>query len=91
MLYCPKCAGESSVLRSFDDVRTVSRLRRCKRCGYAFTTTEIINVDMQSFVEVHAQKVKDEQKRGASSMTQDYIDAVGRAYRDRQRTAPCAM
>lgn len=63
MLLCPKCGGDTRVLRSFDDERTVVRLRECKRCSYSFMTTEMINQHIVSFMEVlsriHQQEEQD--------------------------------
>lgn len=60
MLACPKCGADTRVLRSFDDERTVVRLRECKRCGNVFMTTEMINAEVISIMEVLA-KLHDQQ------------------------------
>ena len=54
MLACPKCGAETRVLRSFDDEKTVVRLRECKRCANSFMTTEMINQEVMAFIEVLA-------------------------------------
>lgn len=40
---CPRknCHGETSVVATVADHDRIDRTRRCKRCGYKFTTTEI--------------------------------------------------
>lgn len=64
MLYCPKCAGETEVRRSFDDVRSISRLRVCKACSYRFTTVERISIDVEKafthFLKILPEKVQKE-------------------------------
>ncbi len=60
MLVCPKCLADSRVLRSFDDDRTVVRLRECKRCSHHFMTTEMINKDVMAIMEILAKLHKDE-------------------------------
>lgn len=52
MLYCLSCGSETMVKRSFDDERTVTRLRECKRCGFAFTTTEMANAEIMGALEL---------------------------------------
>ncbi|MFK4765460.1 hypothetical protein ACI3L3_11890 [Desulfobaculum sp. SPO524] len=42
------------VVRSLDDYRTVVRLRECKRCSHRFTTTELMNTEMNGFIEALA-------------------------------------
>ena len=40
MILCPKCDGESSVLDSRRERRTIVRRRRCDKCGHAWRTIE---------------------------------------------------
>ena len=42
---CPKkmCGGPTKVVKTLTDVKSVERTRRCSRCGFTFTTTEIRN------------------------------------------------
>ncbi|WP_459902150.1 NrdR family transcriptional regulator [Desulfobaculum senezii] len=51
MLSCPRCGADTMVVRSLDDYRTVVRLRECKRCSHRFTTTELMNTEMNGFIE----------------------------------------
>lgn len=60
MLSCPNCASETKVSRSFDDGKTVSRVRECKRCGFKFRTTELIDSEFISLLNVIA-KLYDEE------------------------------
>lgn len=59
MLLCPKCGRDTAVRTSVDDGRTVTRIRECKRCGNIFKTTEMIDSEMQNFLEIFSQIHKD--------------------------------
>jgi transcriptional repressor NrdR len=43
-MLCPKCIGRSKVIGTSTST-TTERFRKCRRCGYTFTTIEAIKFD----------------------------------------------
>ena len=46
---CPVCGGATKVVDSRPEVDTVHRRRKCKECGYRFSTVEI-EVDVKESI-----------------------------------------
>ena len=50
---CPRtnCHGETTVVATVANHDHIDRTRRCKRCGYKFTTTEIRSASILRVLE----------------------------------------
>ena len=52
---CPVCGGATKVVDSRPEVDNVHRRRKCKECGYRFSTVEI-EVDVKESIDGVAQR-----------------------------------
>ncbi|TQR29171.1 hypothetical protein DMB92_08520 [Campylobacter sp. MIT 99-7217] len=56
-MFCPRCANEKTAVLKTVKSDTNERFRRCVKCGYTFTSIELVKVD--KYLEVY---IKETQK-----------------------------